>query len=89
MTEIEEYGIEWLNPADVRGSVTILGTGLFNKDKAFMYLELNARLPGGLHGKVVSRTITWSDWREEQDDGGHTSHLPRPSRIWEIDVSGS
>lgn len=67
---VKEYGIEWLAPADVRGSVTLLGVGLGNRDQCFKYLSLSARLPGGMRGKVVSRTITWSDWREESEDAG-------------------
>jgi hypothetical protein len=72
--QVVEYAIEWLSPAEMRGSVTIMGTGLFAKNKAFYYLELSAGLPGEQRGKVVSRTITTSDWREEKDDGRASHH---------------
>jgi hypothetical protein len=80
--DIIEYGIQWTGPGDVAGSVTILGTGLFNKDKGFYYLEMSARLPGKMQGKVVERTITWSDWRGVSDDG--VAHLSRDPGFWKI-----
>lgn len=82
--QVIEYGIEWLEPEECAGSVTILGTGMFNKDKAFLYLEMSARLPGEMAGRVVQRTITWSPWKGAEDDGT-ASHLPRVTGFREVD----
>lgn len=80
--EVIQYGIQWTGPEDVTGTITILGTGLFNKDKGFYYLDMCARLPGEMQGKVVERTITWSDWRDVPDDG--VAHLSGDPGFWKI-----
>jgi hypothetical protein len=81
--QVEEYAIEWTSPSEHKGSFTILGTGQFNRDKGFMYLDMYGRLPGEMRGKIVSRTITWSSWREEKQDGS-IEYLPRVTRFREI-----
>lgn len=80
--EVIEYAIQWVGPDDVEDTLTVIGTGLFNKDKGFSYLDLCGTLPGKLTGRVVQRTITWSPWEGVQDDGA--SHLPGPSGFWQV-----
>lgn len=61
MAEVEyQYAIEWLEPAELKGSVT----RYFTKERALHHLELCGRLPGKMKGRLVQRTITISDWRE-------------------------
>lgn len=63
MAEVRaEYAIEWTAPVDIAGSITLMGQGEFNRERAHTMLNLTYRLPGGQRGRVVSRTITWSDW---------------------------
>lgn len=57
-----EYGVQWSSPDEIAGSVTHIGLGEFNRERAEEMLELVRKLPGGQDGKVVLRTITWGDW---------------------------
>lgn len=64
---VTEFAIEWLSPDDIAGSITETGLGLHGLDKAESYIRTSARLPGGQRGRILSRTITWSDWKVEVD----------------------
>jgi hypothetical protein len=80
--QVTEYAIQWSGPEEVQGTITVMGTGQFNKDKALLYLEMYGKLPGEMTGRVVQRTITWSEWEGVTD--GSDAYLPRPAGFWEI-----
>jgi len=58
-----EYAIAWSN-----GTLTSFGVGFLSGSFAFDHLEISTSEPGDLRGKVVSRTITKSDWSEVTDN---------------------
>lgn len=55
---VHEYGIEWTSPEDIAGTVTMLDS----KWRAQHMLVMTRRLPGGQDGRVVVRTVTYSDF---------------------------
>jgi hypothetical protein len=57
-----EYGIRWSAPADIADTITIVGRDIAGRQMAMRRAELAERLPGGMRGEVVYRTITWSGW---------------------------
>ncbi len=62
-----EYAIEWVAPKDIAGTMTVMGQGQFNRERAEGYINISAKLPGGQRGHLISRTITWSGWCKVED----------------------
>lgn len=62
-----EYAIEWASPKDIAGTITVMGQGEFNRERAESYINITAKLPGRQRGHLISRTITWSGWRKVAD----------------------
>jgi hypothetical protein len=62
-----EYAIEWTAPKDIAGTITVMGQGEFNRERAESFINISTKLPGGQRGRLISRTITWSNWCDVED----------------------
>jgi len=60
---VTEYAVEWLAPEDIAGTITVAGVGIYGLDQAERYVNVYFGLPGGQKGQILSRTITWSEWK--------------------------
>ena len=59
MTVIE-WGIQWLAPEDIAGTITPVST--------FSQAHSYSRMLFGQRGEVVSRSVTYSDWSKHDSE---------------------